>query len=394
MMTADTMNDDIQLERLGHGRIDNDHLAELVARSLCVHGDVFLEQVRVTPVDYPTNTIATAALDRVSGIARVGDGSTHRFSIFVKQLRSARLWPLIHVIPEEHQHNWLTSFPWRIELDAFTSPLVDLMPAGLRMARLYEIVETAEDRATLWMEDVQFDPSRSWTSSDFVRAARLLGELAGRRPASIDTCLGELEMYRTPGLALRMYAIGRVATGAIPAVLAEQPWRTAGLDGAEYDDLRTGLRKATGAIDELLDRLDVLPQTYPHGDAGPQNLLIPVDEPDTFVVIDWGFNSPQAVGFDLGQLLIGLVNDDALSARDLPALEKQVVTAYTHGLHAVGFDASPTQVHEGFALAAVVRSMFTSLQLDEGGGAETSDHKANRVDLTRYLLNLYEEYMS
>ena len=55
----------------------------------------------------------------------------------------------------------------------------------------------------------------------------------------------------------------------------------------------------------MLDALEALPQCYQHGDASPQNLLVPKGKPDEFVVIDWGFDCPQAVGFDLGQLLIG-----------------------------------------------------------------------------------------
>ena len=55
-----------------------------------------------------------------------------------------------------------------------------------------------------------------------------------------------------------------------------------------------------------------------HGDASPQNLLVPASEPDTFVVIDWSFHGPLAVGFDLGQLLIGLAHAGRLTADVLP----------------------------------------------------------------------------
>ena len=35
----------------------------------------------------------------------------------------------------------------------------------------------------------------------------------------------------------------------------------------------------------------------------PQNLLIPADDPATFVAIDFSWQTPEALGFDLGQLL-------------------------------------------------------------------------------------------
>ena len=68
----------------------------------------------------------------------------------------------------------------------------------------------------------------------------------------------------------------------------------------------------------VLDALDALPQCYQHGDASPQNLLVPEGNPDEFVVIDWGFDCPQAVGFDLGQLLVGLAHAGELAPEALP----------------------------------------------------------------------------
>ena len=64
--------------------------------------------------------------------------------------------------------------------------------------------------------------------------------------------------------------------------------------------------------------MDTLPQALPHGDASPQNLLVPADDPDTFVAIDVSFQNPQAVGFDLGQLLVGLTHAGLLPAAALP----------------------------------------------------------------------------
>lgn len=53
---------------------------------------------------------------------------------------------------------------------------------------------------------------------------------------------------------------------------------------------------------------DRLPQTYAHGDASPQNLLLAANEPGTVIVIDWGFGSLVPIGFDLGQLVVGLAH--------------------------------------------------------------------------------------
>ena len=57
-----------------------------------------------------------------------------------------------------------------------------------------------------------------------------------------------------------------------------------------------------------------LPQAMPHGDASPQNLLVPASAPDRFVAIDVGMRTPHAIGFDLGQLLVGLVHAGVVPA--------------------------------------------------------------------------------
>lgn len=393
-MTTEIMSEHTDLDALGSGRIDRDHLARLVARCLAAD-EVVVEQVRVTAVDYPTSTIATAGLHRVGGTARLPGGDRREYSVFVKQLRSARLWPMIEAIPEEFRQAFIEEFPWRLEIDAFGSPLVHLMPAGLRMARLYDVVEIDAERAAIWMEDVRVDTSTAWTAADYARAARLLGELAGRRPITSDAFLGPPGKQRIPGYALKMYAGSRIRNQSIPAIHDRRNWDARGLGADTYDELRPRLLDAASCLDQMLARLDELPQAYAHGDASPHNLLIPIDEPDSLVAIDWGFSSPEAIGFDLGQLLLGLANSDELDATELSTLEPIVVAAYTTGLQAVGFEAAPEQVREGYALSVAVRSMFTALGLDEGPADEhwTPEHQENRIQMTRYLLDLCEEYL-
>jgi hypothetical protein len=61
-----------------------------------------------------------------------------------------------------------------------------------------------------------------------------------------------------------------------------------------------------------------MPLCRPHGDACPQNLLVPVNEPNTFVVIDISQQAPTALGCDLAQLAVGLVHAGVRPAADLP----------------------------------------------------------------------------
>jgi hypothetical protein len=128
-----------------------------------------------------------------------------------------------------------------------------------------------------------------------------------------------------------------------------------------------------------------------HGDASPQNLLIPVQSPQTFVVIDWGFNSPQSVGFDLGQLLLGLAHAGELGVGDLPAIHEAIVPAYCEGLARAGFTASRDEVLLGHVGSMMLRSGFTSLPFDRLGGPADPELRrlfGERVRLTRFLLDL------
>ncbi len=76
--------------------------------------------------------------------------------------------------------------------------------------------------------------------------------------------------------------------------------------------------------------------------SSPQNLLIPPAHRSSRVAIDWGgFCTLLPVGFDLGQLLIGLAHAGELDVSELPALQDAVLEAFCSGLAAEDFDVPP-----------------------------------------------------
>jgi hypothetical protein len=135
-----------------------------------------------------------------------------------------------------------------------------------------------------------------------------------------------------------------------------------------------------------------------HGDASPQNLLVPSGAPDTFVAIDWSLMGPAAVGYDLGQLLIGLAHAGRLDVDRLTTVHDAVLPAYTAGLADEGIRVDPDVVRFGCHAALVVRSAFSALEfsaLEFSGlpppGPPTPDRAAtvaSRVRLTRHLVDL------
>jgi aminoglycoside phosphotransferase (APT) family kinase protein len=120
-------------------------------------------------------------------------------------------------------------------------------------------------------------------------------------------------------------------------------------------------------LPELPDTLDQLPQTYAHGDASPQNLLLPADEPGTIAVIDWGFGTLLPVGFDLGQLLVGLAHADASDPSLLPAIDAENFPAYLDGLAAEDYKADPALVRAGYLGLLAARSALCAIPADHLG---------------------------
>ncbi|MEV6281860.1 phosphotransferase [Kribbella sp. NPDC051770] len=381
------------LEPLGRDAPDTDQLTGLVH---AITGDPLAVPLssRAEPFPYAIGTPSTAALLSVSGTARRSDGSTTEWRCFVKQLQSARHWPMLHLIPEAYREDLVQNLPWRLELGVLRSDVGTVMPAGLRLPTVYRIDEYDDDRATIWMEYVVQEPG-IWGLDRFARAAFLLGQLSARRRPHLVKPFLPRPGVDQPGIGLRYYVNGRVLMGALPTLADKATWRTPLLAAAICNtgdhSLRDDLLELAEQLPAVLDALDALPQCYQHGDASPQNLLVPLGSPDEFVVIDWGFDCPQAIGFDLGQLLIGLVHAGELSPTALPAVHQVILEAFTEGLAAEGLQVPLEQVRYGYLGSLLARATFTALPLEQLGMPATEEGLAqfeSRVLLTRALVDL------
>lgn len=363
------------------------HVAEVAA-------EIFGESVTVAAWDseeiaYESGSPATGGLLRVRGTTAHG----RTFSTFVKLIQHARHWPRLHLLPPRFRDGFVAGFPWRQELEAWEEPFAGRLPAGLRVPALYRLVDLGDDRLMLFMEDVDACPDGVWDAGLFARAATALGGLAALRgtPEILAT------NHRPPGWGLRGYADGRVLQAAVPALADDDLWSHPMLTATVDPDLRADLRRIADAVPAILDRLDDLPQALPHGDASPQNLLVPRDDPSELVAIDISFQCPQAVGFDLGQLLIGLAHAGTLPADELPAIHETLVPAFLAGLQEHGGDASADEVAYGYIGSLVVRAGLTSLPYELLGppatlGASPAEEPwelfRQRAALTRFLVDL------
>ena len=316
------------------------------------------ETTFVEPVAYPFGSPATAALLRVGGPAHNNQAAEGRpWTLFCKVLQHVRHWPLLHLLPPEAQEEFANDLPWRAELELWNEDMAPTFPTGLRPPLLHAVVDLGDDRLAVWMENVEEDPG-PWDLARHARAGHLVGRwnARSRDPALLESC------GLPKGYALRMYAEKAVAHRGLEPLASDELWSHPWL--APHADLRRHLLELAPRIPELLDRLDQLEQTLPHGDASPQNLLVPADEPETFVAIDISFRSPHALGMDLSQLLVGLTHAGIVPAADLPDVAGAILTAYVEGLRAEGWTGDPDEVAWAFAATALLRSGFDGFRYE------------------------------
>jgi hypothetical protein len=326
------------------------------------------------PVDYPVGSWGTGELARVRGRVTTANEPVD-WSVFVKTLRSPLR--MLDALPQSLRARAAADLTWRHEADIYLAALDDVLPAGMRMPDRYRIDEPGDGRIVEWLEDVAV-LDVPWDGPRFARAAELLGRLAARltradrMPPSVS---------RVPGEVLRLQLLEREALW-LPALGVDPVWTRIGhLDPG----LQADLHRLAERLPALVDALEDLPQTYVHGDASPQNLLVPASDPEAFVAIDWSLSGLLAVGYDLSQLVVGLAHAGRLDPAEVPAVCDVVVPAYRAGLAAEGITVDADVVRFGCHAALAVRSALTALPLD---GSADDDALAHRTRLTRYLVDL------
>jgi hypothetical protein len=373
--------------------------AELRALAETVSGTLMPDpQVTATPLSYDWGSPVTAGLWRTevtSPAQRGAPGCT----FFVKLVRHTRLWPGLRWLPDDAARaEFVDFYPWQYELEIHQSGIGSVLPDGMRTPQLHQVGRPDADHISLWWEFV-YERAAPWTLADYGLAARLLGQLAARRRAGAQVNEALPAVARTAhdgGSALRFYTSRRVFGAMLPILASGQVWQHPVLKEALQ---RTGDRQlpadmvALGArLPQILDMLDDLPQTYAHGDASPQNLLLPAGEPGTVVVIDWGFGTLLPVGFDLGQLLVGLAHAGQTDPAAIPAIDAEIFPAYLAGLAAEDYHVDPAQVRAGYLGSLAARSALCAIPFEALENAVPDEQMAamfaGRLGLTRLMLDM------
>jgi len=332
--------------------------------------------VTVVAEPYHFGSPATGGLARVRGRRPDGAG----WSAFVKVLQHVRHWPLLTLLPAGTADHFRRTFPWQEELGLWRPAFRDRLPPGMRVPELLRVVDLGDDRLAVWMEDV-VPADVDWDVPRYARAARLLGELGARRcdPEVVDAC------DLPPDFALAVWAEhGLVGQGLRP-LDDDDLWALPALAG--HADVRERLRVAAGRVPAVLARFAGLRHGMPHGDASPQNLLVPAADPQSFVAIDISFQTPAPLGFDLSQLVVGLAHAGVVPADRLRAVEEAVLGPFADGVRAAGVEIDDAEVAATYAGTLLVRSGFTAVPYDRVADPEAAAEVAARIGLTRFVLD-------
>lgn len=341
----------------------------------------------VEVVSHALGAPATHGVYRVTG--RTVDGGS--WSLFCKVIQHPRYWDGLAQMPPEMAQDFADSFPWRTELELWDPRVQASLPDGLRSPVLHELIELADDRIAVWQEDVALVPGDAGVVFDldrFDRAAYLLGRWNVRSAAPDVLAVTDFPV----GFALRMYAEKAVPMRGLAPLSDDGLWSHPWLVG--HADLRADLARLGQRIAGDLDRLDTMVQCLPHGDASPQNLLVPAPtDPAELVVIDLSFRTPHSLGFDLSQLLVGLTQAGEVPAAQLPEIAERILASYLGGVHAEGVTDQDAAIRDAFVTVSLLRSGFDSLLYELLGAASPAVRHTfdERVALTRFLVHQYLE---
>ena len=268
----------------------------------------------------------TASLERVVLHVRVpGDAAPRLREFVVKCLRAdaaaldPHREPFLPSDSPEHPNYWLREF------EAFGSPLLDALPAPLRLPRCFAR-ERAARTAEIWLESVPSSAPAAWSDERFAAIARALGAWQSEHPAGRDAASEPAWLARG---ALRMWAPDETST-AREAVERDELWSSAGVREHLGATVRDRVRACWAARDANLDALERGRQTLVHGDFWTRNLLGAPADAET-VAIDWSELGVGALAHDLVNLVLDSVWMFDVPPERLAALRHAALSGYADG---------------------------------------------------------------
>ncbi|MEO7352168.1 MAG: phosphotransferase [Marmoricola sp.] len=370
---------------LGTADVTDDQLTGMVADLLGTDPvETKLLSSSAEEVDYDIAAITTAGRFWVRGSVGVRGGELP-FQLFVKHIQAWSRSPLFQNVPVELQPMAAAGVPWRTEPLAYRSDLGRRLPVGLRMPRALGIFDLDELSASVWLEVIKTRPV-VWDLDRYRRAGYLLGRVAANPRVRELASVGKFDFQVSD------YLNGRLRGQVLPMLAEEGIWMHPLVAGAFEPELRERLLEAADLAPAYAEELSEFPLSTSHGDACPNNLLVPAED-DGFVLIDYGFWGEMPIGFDLSQLLVGDVQVGRRGAGDLHDLEDTLLAAYVLGLRAEGCEVPEAAVRRAHALQLMIFTGLSTLPFEHLGREPTPEVHAiarERAAIARFSLDLLD----
>ena len=319
----------------GPGAIDRQRL-ETLAREVLGRDGATLVDWRLVPLQQGADI--SSRVYRVTGTAADQD-EILEWSMILKVVRP---------VPDEPgPSGW---HYWKRESLAYTSGLLDTLPAGLAAPRCLAAEDLDGNCSRMWFEDLTDVEEGPWSLAMYASVARQLGRFNGAY------LTGATAIPSHPWLS-RGWLRGWTEKSApfiarLPGMLEHRPVRRFLQAGGEAAYLRLWSERAA-----FLDVLDRLPTTFCHHDAFPRNIFLRhgVNGADRPVAIDWAFAGSGAIGEELVPLVIASATFCELDLSSMIDLEHLALDSYLEGLGDAGWQGDPRLVRLGYSIAASLR---------------------------------------
>lgn len=336
---------------------------------------------QVSVVDYDLTTMTTGGRWWVEGTARRGETEV-TFRLFVKLVQSVTRSPVMAEIPEEFHSSIATVLPWHIEPNAYRSELSSRLPDGIRLPRSYAVSEVDDESCALWLEAVTHDET-PWNLDQYREGARMLGRFAAS--SSVSEMDPDLTHPTGPTQA-RTYFDNRLRGQFLAAYEDGGVWHHPAVAKYVDDDLRSRIMALIDAAPALIDEIEALPLMNAHGDAAPQNLLV---VPDGFCVIDWGFWTRAAIGFDLSQLVYSEIDLDRSDASTFRDIQQASLSGYREGLAQEGTEIDEIALIRAHTIQLAMAHGISAIPLERlDGDPELAERSTReRMVVLRHMLD-------
>jgi len=260
------------------------------------------------------------------------------------------------------------SRPWRVvrklvdaanEVEArlYASGVLDDLPVGIRAPRCY-----GWDDGWLWLEHLEEDEPRHWSTQHWTHAARQLGQLNGAYLAGLPLPAKAMLSPRLRELLDRQAPLVERIAAAPDDPRVRHWWPRVTVDA---------ILSLWHQRESFCAALERMPQTFCHGDAIRRNLLFRGNQ---LFAVDWEQAGLYAPGEEVGQMLSIAAAFFDTEPADLPALDEAIFAAYSEGLG----PCDTRQLRFAYAAHAALRNLFnavgTAVPSDEGAAAAVSNY--------------------